>query len=165
MDEEAIARLHAKAQADDRRVRQSFVFAIQERDPRRQLADAIELKVKWRLEDLGYLVVAQTHKERFDLLVQGVRVEVKAATWDGEQYQANLHGNQADVLVFACIDGAAHYFVIPFGEVSSLRMLKISSHDPRDYIGKWMRYYAAWELIDELVAAGCNAWQPALMEI
>ncbi len=39
---------------------------------------------------------------------------------------------------------------------------QVQSHDPRDYCGKWMRWYGAWDLVDELVAAGVNAWQPAL---
>lgn len=161
--EEGLRRLHQTEWQWSRR--QRFVLAEWELDPRRVLARQVEHLVRDILADRGYVVSGTRHKERFDLLAQGVRIEVKAARWDGEKYVCNMHGNSADVLVFACIDGEAHYFVIPFGEVAGLHMLKISQHDPRDYCGKWMRYYSAWDYIDELVSAGVNAWQPRLMVV
>jgi len=131
-------------------------------DPRRVMARQIEQLVRERLKLRGYSVTGTPHQAKYDLLVEGVRVEVKAATWNGECYQANLHSNRADVLVWGCLDGALHWFVIPFAEMRGRKKIEISRHDPRDTIGQWLRFYEAWEIIDEFVSVGCNAWQPAL---
>lgn len=167
VSENDLERLHRWAAQDT----QHFVYTMRamtatrrKRDPRRVLADLMERRARARLEEGGLFVTGTRHKESFDLLAQGVRIEVKASTWDGKRYQCNLHDNEADVLVWGCLDGAVHWFVIPFGAVRGLRVLNITSHDPRDYMGKWMPFYERWKLIDELVAAGRNVWQPALME-
>ena len=170
--EEMLERLHRQAS----QATLHFVYTMKammstrrKRDPRRVMADLMEQRVRTLLEGRGLFVTGTRHKESFDLLAQGVRIEVKAATWDGRRYQCNLHDNKADVLVWGCLDGTVHWFVIPFGEVRGLppsrglRVLNITSHDPRDYVGKWMPFYERWETIDELVAAGRNAWQPALI--
>ncbi len=157
-----LERLHRREAALDNRVRQAILFgADRQLDPRRVLARKVEHEVRAILAERGLIVTGTRHTERFDLLVQGLRVEVKASRWSG-RYICNLHGNDADVLVWACVDGEAHYFVIPFEDIRGLTVLKVQSHDPRDYCGKWMRWYGAWDLVDELVAAGRNAWQPAL---
>ncbi len=164
-NEEALARLHEMNRRMDNRVRQAIMFGADRRmDPRRVLSRRFEHEVRAILAGRGLIVTGTQHKESFDLLVQGIRVEVKASRWSG-RYICNLHGNDADVLVWACVDGEVHYFVIPFEDVRGLTVIKISSHDPRDYCGRWMRWFGAWDLIGELVAAGRNAWQPALMEV
>jgi hypothetical protein len=159
-----LARMHESEQKWDKAQRFRISWTV-ERDPRRELADQVEAMALDMLAGRGHLCIRTRHKEHFDLLVEGVRIEVKAANWDGEKYTCQLRSNRADVLAWACLDGDAHWFVIPFGEVAGLKALKISRHDPRDYHGKWMRYYGAWEIVDKLVAAGCNAWQPALMGV
>lgn len=159
-----LVRLHESEQAWAKAQRFTIAWTT-ERDPRRELADQVEGMALDLLIRRGHFCVPTRHKEHFDLLVEGVRIEVKAANWDGEKYTCQLRRNRADVLVWACLNGDAHWFVIPFGQVAGLKALKIGQHDPRDYHGKWMRYYGAWEIVDELVAAGVNAWQPALMEV
>jgi hypothetical protein len=157
-----LVRMHESEQAWSKSQRFTVRWGV-ERDPRRELADQVEGMARDLISRRGHFCVSTRHKEHFDFLVEGVRVEVKAANWDGEKYTCQLRDNRADVLAWACLDGAAHWFVIPFGEVAGLRALKISRHDPRDYCGKWTRYYGAWEIVDELVAAGVNAWQPKFL--
>lgn len=130
-------------------------------DPRRILARAVESDVAQRLRERGYYVSRTGHNEHFDLNVEGVRVEVKAATWseDSHRYAAALRSNSADVLVLGCLNSIWRYFVIPFAEVCELTHIKISSHDPADYAGRFRDYLEAWPLIDELVARGVNHWQ------
>jgi len=160
--DDGLFEMHELNRKLDNRVRQAILFGTDRRlDPRRVLARQVEHQVRELLEERGFTVTGTSHQERFDLLVQGIRVEVKASRWY-DRYICNLHGNDADVLVWACVDGAAHYFVIPFQDVRGLTVIKVQSHNPREYCGKWMRWYGAWDLIDELVASGRNAWQPAL---
>jgi hypothetical protein len=165
MVEADLARLHQREQAWDSR--QRFVFAWNDvvHDPRRRLANAVELEVWAKLEARGLMVGRRArHKEHFDLLAQGVRIEVKAAVWGGEKYLANMHDNQADVVVMACLDTCElglvtpRFFVIPFEAVGQ-RTIMIRPRDPMCHVGRWTRYFEAWELVDELVAAGRNAWQ------
>ncbi len=162
-----LARMHEAQQKWDKAQRFTvpWVAGERDRDPRRELADQVEMMVADLLVGQGYFCVPTRHKEHFDLLVEGIRVEVKAANWDGKKYTCQLRNNQADVLVWGCFNSAAHWFVIPFGEVAGRSALKISQHDPREYVGRWTRWYGAWNVIGELVAAGCNVWQPALMEL
>ena len=65
-------------------------------------------------------------------------------------------------LVFCCLDGQAHYFVIPFGEIRGKTVVEITRHDPRDITSRWLRYYEAWDILTDLIRAGRNAWQPQL---
>ena len=135
-------------------------------DPRRVMARQVEQFVRERLVERGWHVAGTRHKASFDLLAQGVRIEVKAATWT-DRYQCNLHSNEADVLVWVCLDGTpgyggAHSFVIPFEHVRGRRVLEITQRDPREAL-RWMAFYEAWDTIDALVAAGRNAWQSPLL--
>jgi hypothetical protein len=159
--EHDLFRLHKQARKDSQQTRYTLNHSL---DPRRVLSRQIESEVADRLAEQGYTVTRMPHKERFDLLVNGVRVEVKAATWDGYRYQANLHGNRADVLVMACVDGCTRHFVIPFDRVSGLTVIKVTSHDPHDYIGRWTPFFERWELIDDLIASGFNSWQLPMID-
>src|SRR3989304_4762803 len=69
----------------DRRWRQWWVFrsAVEGGDPRRQLANAVELQVMWRLEERGHLAGRQRDKAHFDLNVQGGGVEGKGGRGGG----------------------------------------------------------------------------------
>lgn len=160
--EEDLARMHQQEWGWSRR--QRWVLGDVPLDPRRRLANQMEDVIREVLEERGYVVAGTRHQEGFDLLVQGVRVEVKASRGNGRRYTFNLHGNDADVLILGCVNHQVHFFVIPFADVAGLHMLKISQGDPCDYVGKWMRFYGAWDVVDELVAAGRNAWQPRLWE-
>jgi hypothetical protein len=132
-------------------------------DPRRTFAREVERAARERIEAMGLQVVQTRHTENYDLLTQGVRVEVKAAHWDGRRYQAQLRANQADVLVMCCVDGMTHWLVAPFDEVArGKRVVEIHDHDPI-MSAYWFRFYEAWETIAEMVRAGRNAWQPAML--
>jgi hypothetical protein len=162
MTEDDLARLHLAQQRYDKS--QRFTAPCpRSLDPRRVLSRQIERHVRERIQAQGLVCTKTNHTARYDLLVQGVRVEVKAARWDGIRYEANLRDNSADLLVFGCLDGELHFFVIPFSQVAGKTVIKITRHDPRDYIGQFMVYYEAWDLLDDLVRAGRNAWQPDLL--
>ena len=171
IEEADLARLHQREQAWDSRQRFVIEWTDAARDPRRRLANAVEAEVRAKLETRGLVVGRRArHKEHFDLLAQGVRIEVKAAVWGGRQYLANMHDNQADIVVMACLDMcemglvAPRFFVIPFDMVGGQRTITIKPRDPTGHVGRWMRYFEAWEIVDELVSAGRNAWQPTLWE-
>lgn len=161
MTESDLARLHLLQQRYDKAQRFTAPCA-RALDPRRILSRRIERHVRERIQAAGLICTSTSHKARYDLLVQGIRVEVKASRWDGARYEANLHGNAADLLIFGCLDGDLHFFVIPFDQVAGKTVIKITSHDPRDYVGQFMAYYEAWNLLDDQVRAGRNAWQPEL---
>lgn len=162
MTEDDLARFHFAQQRYDKS--QRFTAPCDRAlDPRRALSRRIERHVRERIEVRGIACTKTSHTARYDLLAQGIRIEVKAARWDGCRYEANLRSNDADLLVFGCLDGDLHFFVIPFDQVAGKTVIKITRHDPRDYLGQFMAYYEAWDLLDDLVRAGRNAWQPDLL--
>lgn len=126
------------------------------RDPRKTRAYRAEKAVQVRLEAMGLEVTRTPHNERWDLMANGVKVEVKAASLsaDRQRYQANLHGNQADILVIECRDGRRPpvYFIVPFALVAGRTVIKISSRDPLKYNGRLAFGLEAWEQIK----GGCN---------
>lgn len=132
-------------------------------DPRRVLAGAMETEVKGCLADLGYIATGTSHKAHFDLLVAGVRVEVKASIWNG-RYQANLRDNRFDVLVIGCLGagGDLAFFVIPADQVRGLSHVKITKQDPNEYQGRFAPFLGAWGVIERAIQAGVNTWQMAL---
>jgi hypothetical protein len=131
-------------------------------DVRRVLAGAMETEVKCRLADLGYTVTGTSHNAHFDLLVGGVRVEVKASLWNG-RYQANLRDNRFDVLVIGCLgaDDLA-FFVIPADQVRGISNVKIPSRDVTEYQGRFAPFLGAWDVIERAIQAGVNTWQMTL---
>lgn len=130
-------------------------------DPRRLLAATVEADVVARLRARGYHVTRTGHNEHYDLLADGLRIEVKASTWSTakHRYQAALRSNDADALVLGCKNGALHYFVIPFDELRGLTNICIYSLDPLFYTGRWSPYLEAWPLLDELIVTRHNDWQ------
>jgi len=131
-------------------------------DQRRILAGEIEQDVKARLQGMGYRVSKTGHNERWDLWCEGVRVEVKASSWGG-RYQANLRGNEADVLILGCVNGIVSYFVIPWEKLGDRRTVEVCSEDPEAYHGQWARWREAWGVVDDLVSdPPPNPWQMPL---
>jgi hypothetical protein len=114
----------------------------------------IETAIAARLRESGYRVTHTAANEHFDLLVNGLRVEVKAACASGNRYQAALRDNDSDVLILCCRapspmgegrgEGYDHYFVIPFDEVRGRTHVKISNADPTAYAGRLSRWREAW---------------------
>jgi hypothetical protein len=123
----------------------------------------MEVEVKERLIDLGYIVTGTRHKEHFDLLVNGVRVEVKAAMWDGKRYGAALRESDADILILGCLGADLAFFVVPFDQVRGLSYVKITSHNPGDYQGRFATFLEAWDVVSAMVQAGVNTWQLPLI--
>jgi hypothetical protein len=129
----------------------------------------IETAIAARLRESGYSVSRTAANEHFDLLVNGLRVEVKAACASGNRYCAALRDNDADVLILCCRtpaygrEGDDHYFVIPFDQVKGRTQIKISNIDPAAYAGRLSAWREAWALLDQLIARGVNHWQPALL--
>jgi hypothetical protein len=140
MNEEDLDRLHRKCFKQSQKTR--FVRP-KHPDHAHQLGKLAVDSVESYLITQGYQVTHANHNDPFDLDVQGLHIEVKASLWNEKRgrYQANRHGNQADMLVFCCINSRFHCFIIPFDQVT--RTVEIWSHDTRDYCGKWTKYYEA----------------------
>lgn len=122
------------------------------------LARRVEARVARQLAAWGYQVCPTTHNAPFDLWVEGARVEIKAARWychqrGGGRYQANVRQHQADVLIFDCINGADHYFIIPMAVIVPRRSLVVTSHNPAAYGGQWAEFLDAWEHLAAAVEA------------
>lgn len=144
---------------DRRREAQRFRYA--RRADARELAQDIENEARAVLEGLGHRTVKTSHNAHFDLWVEGVRVEVKASRYT-DRYQCNMRGNDADVLLFGCVNGATHFFVISFDAIEGRRNLAIWSENPDDYQGRWARFRDAWGIMDDLVANPPRPYQLAL---
>jgi hypothetical protein len=154
---------HAKRCQRDRFITR-WLMNIKPRE-RKQFAHAIEADIIDRLRAAGYCVSRSGANGHYDLLVDGLRIEVKAATLSGGRYQANLRSNDADILIFVCrdADGLDHHFVLDFADVRDLTHIEIHNAAPAAYRG-WMAYgYDAWQLIDIFVARGVNHLQMALL--
>ena len=132
-------------------------------DPRSALAKLVESKVRDRLTDMGYAQTRTGHNDPFDLMVQGCRIEIKGAMCSTQGYRFNLRGNNADLLIIGCLNSKLHFFIIPFDLMRGISYLKIPSHDPLDYIGRWTTFYEAWPIVDEMVAMARNPWQIQLL--
>jgi hypothetical protein len=155
VSEWGLYRFFVKMRQEDQRAR----YLRPKSDPRRVLANDIEREVRAKLEAHGYRVTKTRHNESWDLWCEGVRVEVKGSRWNG-RYQANLRGNQADVLILGCVNGDVRFFVIPFDALGECKALAIWSENPQEYMGKWARFLEAWSVVDDLVAnPPPNPWQ------
>jgi hypothetical protein len=166
MTELDLIRLHEQSQAASRRSRYILAPRIQAphpRDPRRVMADAVEHEAACRLREMGFQVAKQRHKAHFDILADGLRVEVKAAKWDGEKYLFNLHDNEADAIMLFCSD-ASCWFVAPFDIVSGRRYVKVTQQEPRNYVGRLTMFYEAWEILPDLARTVGNPYQRGLWE-
>ena len=151
---------HAKQQQRDRFIMRYLAVAPADR---KQFAHDVESDIIDRLRENHYVSRAAANAH-FDLLIDGLRVEVKAAALSGGRYQAALRANDADVIVFVCHDGEQqHYFVMPFDRVRGLTHIEICNADPAAYAGWMAAWRDAWHLIDQLIARGLNHWQPALL--
>ena len=159
--DEQLHRAHVQQQQRDRFVMRYLAVAPADR---KQFAHDVESAIIDRLRENHYVSRAAANAH-FDLLIDGLRVEVKAAALSGGRYQAALRANDADVIVFVCHDGERqHYFVMPFDRVRGLTHIEIRNADPAAYAGWMAAWRDAWYLIDQLIARGLNHWQPALFQ-
>jgi hypothetical protein len=70
------------------------------------------------------------------------------------RYQAEVRSRQTntfDALIFDCINGAHHWFIIPAQALGRRRQVQITSYLVGRYKGQWAPYLGAWELIADLV--------------
>lgn len=130
---------------------------------RKIFARQMENAIADRLRAAGYVVVPMPANEHFDLLVNGLRVEVKAAALSHGRYQAALRSNQADVLILACRSGEADcYFIIPFELIAGRTHIEIRNADPSSYAGRLAAWREAWHVIDQRISAGPLPYQTSL---
>jgi len=160
MTEQDLARFFEKMRQQSQR--DKYITLRSRKDARRILANDIEAEAAGRLRDLGFQVARQSYKSHFDILADGMRVEVKASRWDGERYQFNLHDNDADVVLFGCVDGSLTWFVVPFDQVKGKTVVKVCSHCPADHVGKFTSYFEAWDILPGLVRSARNPFQMEL---
>lgn len=171
-DDEQLHQQHAQQSQHDRFVTRYYLSGHKPID-RKPFAREVESSIANRLRADGYSVIRSNANDHYDLLVNGLRVEVKAAALSDRRYQAALRSNDADVLILCCRapspmgDGRGegvtdHYFVIPFDDVRGLTHIKISQPDPLAYTGRFRDRLDDWSLIDRYIAAGVNHWQPSL---
>lgn len=148
-------RLHKQAQDEATWLKYAGTGG-QTEDPRRVLANRIEWDAAFRLAGMGYRVRRQGHNARADLIVEDcLRVEVKASRYypnkQGGRYQARLH-NRADVLLFCCVNGSLHFFVIPMWALRGVGNLAVWSYDPAEYGGQWAPYLENWQVLADALA-------------
>lgn len=166
--EDPVDRLHRLAAKESQRAKYLLQHATdrpatdRRDDDRRRLAREAEDAVADLLRSKGFFVARAATNAHFDLLANGLRIEVKASTWSG-RYEANLRDNDADALVFACKNGRLHFFVMPFDVVAGLTVIKVTREDPADYLGRWSPYLEAWPIVDDLIAKSINHWQLPLL--
>lgn len=117
----------------------------------------------------GYQCSTTAHKAPFDLWIEGVMVEIKAATWHesrkGCRYQANIRNHTADIVIFDCINGAHHLHFIPMIEIIPRRHLAIWSHDPALSSGQWLPFLEAWDYLEQAISQANHVWQPPLFQL
>jgi len=161
--DEELHRQHTQQSQHDRFVTRYYLTGHKPIE-RKKFAREVETAIANRLRDDGYSVSRSSANAHYDLLVNGLRIEVKAAALSDRRYQAALRSNDADVLIICCrsADGD-HYFVMPFDEARGKTHIKIPNADPTAYAGRLRVWYEAWNLIDQLIARGVNHWQPALL--
>jgi len=162
MTENDLARFFERERAQSQRSKYLLACPMRHKDKRRILANQIEHEAAQRLRVLGFQVARQSHKAHFDLLADGLRCEVKAAKWDGEKYLFNLHDNDADCILLFCAD-ASCWFIAPFDIVKGRRFVKVTQRDPRDYAGRLMKFYEAWDILPDLARTAGNPYQMSLM--
>jgi hypothetical protein len=161
MTENDLARFFERERKESQRAKYITLHSC--KDERRIFANDIEAEAAGRLRELGFQVSKQSHKAHFDILADGMRVEVKASQWDGQRYQFNLRDNDADVILFGCVDGSLWWFVVPFDQVKGKTVVKVTEHDPADYIGKLTVFFEAWDTLPDLAKSARNPYQLELI--
>jgi hypothetical protein len=153
----------------DAQQRARFVFSrARSDDPRKELAGMAEHAALTLLQAMGYRVTRCGYNAAFDLWVEGARVEVKAATWSGGRYQAQIRNHDADLLLFCCQtpDGSLEWFVIPAWAYAGVSNIAVWTRKPAAYGGQWCEYYRAWWFVDATVSQlpEHRGWQLSFLE-
>jgi hypothetical protein len=113
------------------------------------------------LESLG-LRVERGKGGGADLVVEGIRVEVKIARYRlykegrrGYQFCLRRDGRRgvcADVVLLICFSGGrAVFFVVPAEELGSYKKVTIPG-PPDRYSGRWSLFVERWDILAEMTA-------------
>jgi len=140
-----------KMHRDHRRLLQAARFSRADSDdPTKELAGFAEHQAAARLRAMGYHVVRRGYNARFDLWVNGARVEVKASSWSSGRYQAHLRNHEADIVLWAVLtpQGDLVWYVVPQWALEGRANVAIWSQDPARYTGQWGEYENAWWWLD-----------------
>lgn len=128
------------------------------------IARQAEEEVARMCQVMGYQVNRTTSNAPWDYFVEGVKVEVKGATWrtqkrGGGRYEAAIRNHQADVVIFDCINGSHHLFVIPMSIIAPRKHISIWQYHVEESTGQWRDFLDAWHYLEEAVAANETPWQ------
>lgn len=163
--DDPIDRLHQ----ENLRFLNSCRFCVPTANEQLALARDAEALAMEHIREMGFIVSPTRRNERYDLCVEGARVEVKASAWypnqRGGRYQACIHHHEADLVVFDCVNGDHHLFIIPMANITPRRNIAVWKYDPREYIGAWAIYLDAWEHLSDAVNAVHRSWQPPLFNL
>ncbi len=134
----------------------------------RQLEWKAEAEVIRQAQTMGYRVSRTVRNAPFDLWIEGARVEVKGATWHelkngSGRYQAAIRNHNADVLIFDCINGTHHLFVIPMAEIAPRTHISIWKYHVEESHSRWVAFLEAWEYLEKAIRAGQYDWQLPLL--
>jgi len=105
----------------------------------------------------GHTVALATRNDHHDLIANGLRVEVKAAKWGRHgAYRFNLRQSEAELYLLACCSEVEvlAWFCVPAAALDSQKIIGIWAKNPNDHRGQWAAYCEAWDVADELIAAG-----------
>lgn len=162
---DAIDRLH---QANLTFLRRQQFAVRRKRKDNRLVEWKAERWIVQYLEARGHRVARTTNNAPFDLFVDGVAVEVKGATWHkahngGGRYQAAIRNFEADIVIFDCINGTHHLFVIPMSAIRPRRALQITRFRVEKSQGQWLAFLDAWHYLDQAIARRNRNWQLPLL--
>lgn len=135
------------------------------------------------LRSIGYNVLVHDNESTngYDLLVNGLEVEVKGARQHSYNGEAHAQGFQfairrstsdneihSPIVVLYCkpiaeipLEYQAHQlFVIPLHELAEVRCITIPNQSPRAYRGKWSRFYMRFDLLDSAILTHSGELRP-----
>lgn len=119
-----------------------------------EFANASEARLIASLRAKGYDVLRMHIHHTFDLWVNGLRVEVKASTWQsGRRYQAHIRNHEADLVVFMAVNGEDHHFFIPMHVIKPRKTIEVGVYNVKHYTGIWARYFERWDVLRQAVYA------------
>lgn len=156
--QDPVDRLHQCALQKERRAR----FARAKSDYR-HIEQASLGSLMAELDNMGLRAARTVKNAGYDLWVEGVKVELKAARWHdsprGGRYQANIRNYEADILIFDCINGTHHRHFIPMSEIKPRKALAVWSYDPAQSTGQWLPFLERWDILLQTIRVANHTWQ------
>lgn len=159
-----IDRLHQEWLENSRRVR----YAQPNTRHNHAVERRAEQSLKVQVDRLGLRLSPTTRNAPFDFWIEGIRVELKAATWHespkGGRYQAAIRNHQADILIFDCINGTDHWHIIPMTDIRPRKGIAVWCYNPANSGGQWLPFLDNWQILLDAAAASTHIWQPPLFQ-